>query len=89
MDASSAKKIIQATLRASKAIESITAVVASELDEDEASFYEFGVGVMLADAYERILNPIVSQHPELAPEGFPISEIPQHVRDKQIYPDGG
>ncbi len=52
-----------------KELEESLVLVRDNCDEDEAMAYRYGVGYALSEIHDRILDPIIREHPDLLPEG--------------------
>jgi hypothetical protein len=52
-----------------KELEDSLVVVRDNCDEDESAAYRYGIGYALSEIHDRILDPIIREHPDLLPEG--------------------
>ncbi len=69
-DREAASKVLAAAFKASGILDqSIHDVIASSTAE-EVTAYKRAVGTVMAEILFEILNPIISEHPDLAPEGW-------------------
>jgi hypothetical protein len=73
-DHPAAAKALASALEVSERLnESIRAVMAQGVSGDELRDYKRAVGAVMAELMFKILNPIIAEHPDLAPEGWPDS----------------
>ena len=69
-DERAAQGALQAAFRATSALDSSVASLAEVLPPEELSAYKRAVGYVMAEAFERIIHPILREHPRLKPDGW-------------------
>lgn len=79
MTRDSAQRIVDATLEATAALHRAIAVLRETLGHAEAQPYVLVAASASYDLYDQILRPVVNEHPEVRPDGFPI-----HPRDPRL-----
>lgn len=75
MDKNVAKEVVSAAMKASRELHTIVPFIKQSLDEEEYERLARRVAAASAGILEEIINPILAEHPELAPLGMRVPKL--------------
>jgi hypothetical protein len=69
-DRDAAAKVLAAAFEASRVLDQSVHEVIAVSSPDEVTKYKRAAGSVMAEILFQIINPVIDEHPDLAPEGW-------------------